>query len=200
MRPLLRSALALFLLLPLAASAEVLVSGGRISFNNLGGGSTFRARAQVYTIIDPDAGSVAVITYYKAGRIARFYNVREYGDATITKVDAGQGRIATAMHLAQSDSDEMGNTFVVSFYARGFDKILQISDGATASFPKTATGTARISGTDVSGAPFLSEQAVSLSFDQALTIASNNAGHDFETAVRAVIGSLESRGYVRDDL
>ena len=185
------------ILTPLLTTAELLIYKGSETENIVGENNALRVNSRVFVIIDHDTANSASVAYATIGGTKR-YTTSQHTNAHFVTVTGPGSKTYTVLAHIPNECDAQENPGKESVSLQGPNASVNVNTNSTIFFPKTLTDIGNgLSFSTSTGQPHLLAGKILLVFNQAQTMASNQAEETLEAALARLVAFVESLGYVR---
>src|SRR6266498_166590 len=184
------------ILSPQIASAELLIYKGTETETVAGEYNGAHYSLRLIYIVDHDSANIGRITYYTLNGNKR-HSKSTLTDAHFVTVPAANGKAYTVVARVPTDCEAQSDRNGEGVYFAGLNATLKTSTNATAIFPRVFVDSGNgLSFSTRTGDPLLVRGSLSLAFNQAETVRSNQAGETLEDALDRLGRYVESLGFV----
>ena len=192
----LRLLLAVTILTPAVAPAELIFYKGPRTDTYVGEGHGLTVAWKMVLIVDHDTAKSARLQYATINGVKR-YSTTSWTNTHFVHVTGATGSytvIARPPTQCEMDCGATGE----GVYCKGRDATLTLNTNSTVSFPRIMSDRGNgLSYSQTSGQPNLVDGSFQVTFDRPGTIASNRTGETLEAALARLIAHFESLGYTR---
>jgi hypothetical protein len=141
-------------------------------------------------VVDLEARVALAVTWWnESGR--KYYSVEPFINMVIAPVRSRNSTNYTAIMTGRMDEGIFGT----GSYHKGQNTTMKVSNTQTIVFPKVFNGITRTVDYVPGSASYAVEGESKLTFDQAKTIAANNAGQSLTEHIEAQVVALRAQGY-----
>jgi hypothetical protein len=183
------------ILIPPAASAELLVYKGIFKETYIGEGNSRRVNSKVILLIDHATAAIARVEYATVDGIKR-YRTSQSTNIHFVEVTGPRGKLWTVLARSPNPCEQQQDSNSEGVFVQGPNATLVAGDGLTLVFPKVLAGGGQgLFYSETSSQPVLAAAAFQAVFNQPDSLTSNNAGETLETALNRYITYVQGLGY-----
>src|SRR6266496_969544 len=171
------------ILSPSIASAELLIYKGTETETVTGEYNGARYSLRLIYIVDHESANIGKITYYTLNGNKR-HSKSTLTDAHFVTVPAANGKAYTVVSRVPTDCEAQSDPKSEGVYFAGLNATLKTNTNSTTVFPRVFGDSGNgLSFSTRTGEPLLVRGSLTLAFNQAETLRSNQAGETLEDAL-----------------
>jgi hypothetical protein len=183
------------LLAPMLTHADLLIYKGTAKESYTGESHQIKVNSKVILIIDRDTANIARLQYATVNGNKTYYTSHTT-NLHFVQIEAPSGKNSTAVTRLPSECEQKEDPGSEGVFLSGANGSLSPDGKATISFPKVLTAGGRgVFYSEQTTLPTLGESSMTVAFNSAETVASNNSGETLDSALARFEALVQSQGY-----